>query len=159
MIARKTLAIAVVFCLLSAAAAVAFTQRPALVAPPVSTLKLSTTDAPMVLMSAGDTTWVQVHSNASYCPGDPNMGHGGEATGGPGPLETWCFERGPGDSCGTNPPWNTNCFKHIDVRALASQTNINYWHIDTYRTNQRTYCGNYALWCGSGSLWQGQPVE
>jgi len=113
----------------------------------------------MVLTSGGDTTWVQVHNSTASCPGDPSLGHGGEATGGPGPLETWCFEGGPGDSCGTNPPWDTNCFKHVDVRAQPSQTNINFWHVDTYRTNQRTYCGSYALWCGSGALWQGQPVE
>jgi hypothetical protein len=87
------------------------------------------------------------------------MGHGGEATGGPSALETWCFENGPGDSCGTNPPWDTKCFKHIDVRALPSQTGINFWHVDTYRADQRGYCGSYALWCGSGVLWQGQPVE
>jgi hypothetical protein len=36
---------------------------------------------------------------------------------------------------------------------------INYWHIDTYRADQRAYCGNYALWCGSDSLWDGYPVE
>jgi FlgD Ig-like domain len=127
--------------------------------PPPQTAGCGPAGEPMILFSAGDTTWLQVHNSDTYCPGDPNWGHGGEATGGPRPLETWCFEQGPGDSCGENPPWDTNCFKHIDVRALPSETNINYWHIDTYRTSQRTYCGSYALWCGSGALWQGQPVE
>ncbi|MFZ1947543.1 MAG: FlgD immunoglobulin-like domain containing protein [bacterium] len=115
---------------------------------------------PLVLTSEGDTTWVQVHSSSSSCPGDPNLGHGGEATGGPGPLETWCFEAGPGDSCGTASPWNASCFDHVDVRALPSEAmGINYWHLDTHRTDQRAYCGSYALWCGSGPSWQGQPVE
>jgi hypothetical protein len=45
------------------------------------------------------------------------------------------------------------------VRTLPSQTGINFWHIDTYRADQRPYCGSYALWCGSSALWQGKPVE
>jgi hypothetical protein len=36
---------------------------------------------------------------------------------------------------------------------------INYWHIDTYRADQRPYCGDYALWCGADSIWEGYPVE
>jgi hypothetical protein len=37
---------------------------------------------------------------------------------------------------------------------------INYWHIDSYRADQRAYCGEYALWCGSDSLWiDGYPLE
>ena len=115
--------------------------------------------SPTVLSSGADTIWVQVHTDSSYCPGDPLMGHGGEATGGPGPLETWCFEGGPGDSCGTNPPWDVRCFDHIDVRAVPSATGVNYWHVDTYRADQRAYCGNYSLWCGSDFLWDGVPVE
>jgi hypothetical protein len=89
------------------------------------------------------------------------MGHGGEATGGPGPLETWCFEANwpYGDSCGTNPPWDVRCFSHEDVRAKPSQMDINYWHVDTYRADQRAYCGNYALWCGADSVWEGYPTE
>ena len=115
--------------------------------------------SPPMLSSGGDTTWVQVHTDSSQCPGDPLMGHGGEATGGPGPLETWCFEGGPGDTCGTNPPWDVLCFSHEDVRAMPSQTGINFWHIDSYRADQRIYCGDYSLWCGSDSLWEGSPVE
>jgi hypothetical protein len=75
-------------------------------------------------------------------------------------METWCFEGGPGDTCGTNPPWDVLCFSHTDVRAEPSRMGINFWHIDTYRTDQRAYCGNYCLWCGSDSLWtDGHPVE
>jgi hypothetical protein len=112
-----------------------------------------------MLSSGGDTVWIQVHDDSSYCPGDPLMGHGGEATGGPGPLETWCFEGGPGDSCGTNPPWDVKCFSHEDVRAKPSPMDINYWHVDAYRADQRPYCGDYALWCGADSIWDGYPVE
>jgi hypothetical protein len=126
---------------------------------PMKTLGAADIGAPMVLFSAGDTTWVAVQSSSSSCPGDPAMGHGGEATGGPGPTQTMCFEGGPGDSCGTVAPWNTKCFDHIDVRTLPSELNINYWHVDTYRADQQAYCGSYALWCGSGALWQGRPVE
>jgi hypothetical protein len=74
-------------------------------------------------------------------------------------METWCFEGGPGDSCGTNPPWDVKCFSHEDVRAKPSPMDINYWHVDAYRADQRTYCGDYALWCGSDSIWDGYPVE
>ncbi|MFZ1946831.1 MAG: hypothetical protein WAW06_04735, partial [bacterium] len=107
----------------------------------------------------GDTTWIQVHSASTYCPGDPYLGHGTEAAAGPGPLGTWCFEGGPGDSCGTYPPWNARCFTHVDVRTLPSEMGINYWHVDTYRADQQAYCGDYALWCGSAAQWQGQDVE
>lgn len=115
--------------------------------------------APPVLSSSGDTLWIQAHTDSTYCPGDPSLGHGGEASGGPGPMETWCFEGGPGDTCGTNPPWDVKCFDHYDVRKMPSPTGINYWHIDTYRADQRAYCGDYALWCGSDSIWDGYPVE
>ncbi len=115
--------------------------------------------SPPMLSSGGDTVWVQVHNDSSYCPGDPLMGHGGEATGGPGPMETWCFEGGPGDTCGTYPPWDVRCFSHVDVRKQPSPTGVNYWHVDTYRADQRPYCGNYALWCGSDSVWGGGEVE
>ncbi len=113
---------------------------------------------PYVLTSTGDTTWLQVHTDSSRCPGDPRGGHGGEATGGPGPLETWCFEGGPGDTCGTNPPWDTKCLSHFDRFASPSDLGVNYWHVDTYRADQRDYCGDYALWCGSDSgCWAGAP--
>lgn len=143
--------------------------------PPVAVLGQGVQGAPVVLSSGGDTTWIQVHNASSYCPGDPAGGHGGEATGGPGALETWCFENAEwpedfdptfnselvttSDSCGTNPPWDTNCFSHVDVRTQPSEMGINFWHIDTYRTDQRPYCGDYALWCGSDGTWEGQAVE
>jgi hypothetical protein len=130
-------------------------------APPplVSTARVLSNE-PYILSSSGDTTWLRVHTDTTYCPGDPNWRRGGEATGGPGPLETWCFEQGVGDSCGTYPPWDTRCFTHVDVRKQPSPTNINFWHIDPYRTDQRPYCGDYALWCGSDSLWiDGYPVD
>ena len=135
-------------------------ERPSPPPPPLRTLGLSPFGGPAVLTQTGDTIWVQVHTDSTYCPGDAYMGHGGEATGGPGPMETWCFENGPGDTCGTNPPWDTKCFNHMDVRAHPSPMNINYWHLDTYRADQRPYCGSYCLWCGSDSLWtDGYPVE
>jgi hypothetical protein len=112
---------------------------------------------PPVISASGDTLWIQVHTAPGQCPGDPHRGHGGEGTGGPGPEETWCFESY--DSCGTNPPWDTGCFSHVDVRAQPSEMDINYWHIDAYRTGQRTYCGDCALWCGADSVWDGDPVE
>jgi hypothetical protein len=129
--------------------------------PPTPPTLQSTRDimSPPMLSSGGDTAWIQVHNDSSNCPGDPLMGHGGEARGGPGPMETWCFEGGPGDSCGTNPPWDVRCFSHEDVRAKPSPMDMNYWHVDTYRAGQRTYCGDYALWCGSDSTWYGDPVE
>jgi len=46
---------------------------------------------PFVIVQAGNTTWVQVHTNSTKCPGDPNGGHGGEGTGGPVGSETWCY--------------------------------------------------------------------
>ena len=159
---RTAIAVCVVFGVIGLLAATAFSMTECTMKiqkPPVAFSAPAGVGEPFILSFSGDTAWVQVHSADETCPGDPYLGHGGEATGGPGPLETWCFEEGPGDSCGTNPPWDTNCFKHVDVRALPSQTNINYWHVDTYRTDQRPYCGSYALWCGSAALWEGQPVE
>jgi hypothetical protein len=127
--------------------------------PPPLAVGVTGVGEPMILTSSGDTTWIQVHNGAGSCPGDPNLGHGGEATGGPGPTQTWCFEEGPGDSCGTTSPWDTKCFTHVDVRTLPSQTGVNFWHVDTYRADQQAYCGSYALWCGSAALWEGEPVE
>jgi hypothetical protein len=97
--------------------------------------------------------------DTAQCPGDPLWGHGGEATGGPDGSETWCFEGDPADSCGTNPPWDVSCFDHLDMKALPSPNGTNYWHLDTYRADQRAYCGNYCVWCGSDSIWDGIPVE
>jgi hypothetical protein len=116
---------------------------------------------PFVILQAGDTTWVQIHTSENSCPGDPLGGHGGEGTGGPDGSETWCFEGDwtTPDSCGTNPPWDSRCINHYDVRALPSQTGVNYWHMSSYQTSQRAYCGDSALWCGSDSLWYGVPVE
>lgn len=116
-------------------------------------------DGPPAITQQGDTTWVQIHTDGSSCPGDPAGGHGGEGTGGPDGSETWCFEGAGGDSCGTLPPWDVTCFLHRDMRIQPSDLGINYWHVDTYRADQQAYCGNYALWCGSDSAWGGDPVE
>jgi len=141
-------------------AAYSMKERPADIPPPASLLGSVNSNAPMILSSGGVTTWVQVHTDSTYCPGDPTWRSGGEATGGPGPLETWCFEGAGGDSCGTNPPWDTECFTHVDVRTMPSNMGINFWHVDSYKTDQRAYCGDHALWCGSDSLWtDGHPVE
>jgi hypothetical protein len=118
---------------------------------------------PFVILQQGDTTWVQPHVDPG-CPPDPSEMSGGMGTGGPDSLETWCFEGGPLDTCGTNAPWDTKCFYHVDVRALPSQTGINFWHLDSLWTWQRAYCGSVALWCGSDGTWPDdlgnpQPVE
>jgi hypothetical protein len=127
--------------------------------PPEEALGKLSVFGPFVIVQQGGTTWVQGHTDTTECPGDPNLGHGGEATGGPDGSETWCFEKGPLDTCGTNPPWNTKCFDHVDVRTLPSQVGINYWHVDSLWTWQRTYCGQYCLWCGSDGTWGAGPVE
>ncbi|MGD9402504.1 MAG: hypothetical protein PVF95_09590, partial [bacterium] len=156
-----TLAVALV--LLTAFAAFAMKEPVRSVPPPDYAVGRLPAAGPFMILQAGDTTWVQIHTNETYCPGDPLGGHGGEAIGGPDGSETWCFEGNwpYGDSCGTNPPWDDipGCISHHDVRALPSQTGVNYWHMDTYRTDQRSYCGDSALWCGSDTLWQGIPVE
>lgn len=115
-------------------------------------------EEPPLLVGAG---WVAPHASSAPCPGDwIYSGHGGEATGGPGGDRTWCLEAGYGDSCGTVSPWDVVCFTYQDVRTLPSQTGINYWHVDDYRTDQRAYTGNRALWCGSDSLrYPETPVE
>jgi hypothetical protein len=118
---------------------------------------------PFVIVSTGNTTWVQVHTNNTKCPGDPLLGHGGEATGGPVGSETWCYEPGifPDSLCGSNPPWTTSCFKYVDIRSLPSQTGINYWHVDSYRTvaPPSGYTGTRSLWCGTSGFWPpGQTV-
>jgi hypothetical protein len=156
----KVVLLLVFIIVFSSSLALGMVERPSSNAPSVSVLTKPLPGAPAVLSSGRDTTWLQVHTDSTYCPGDPNWDHGGEATGGPGPLETWCFDGGPGDSCGTNPPWDVLCFDHIDVRALPSPGNTNFWHVDTYRAGDAAYCGNYCLWCGSDSLWtDGQPVD
>lgn len=113
---------------------------------------------PVVLRFAGDTVWVRPHIDESICPGDPMNTRGGEATGGPGGAETWCFE-GP-DSCGTNPPWDALCWDHVDVRTMPSPMGINYWHVDTYHCEDEDWLGDHCLWCGSMTTWtDGKPVE
>ena len=139
--AGRTVPCVICIILLVAAASLSAPLREPSAPPSKADLGLGLSEGPNVLSSSGGTTWLQVHTDSTYCPGDPAGGHGGEATGGPGPLETWCFERGPGDSCGTNPPWDTNCFSHVDFRTEPSQTGINFWHVDTYRADQRAYCG------------------
>jgi hypothetical protein len=116
---------------------------------------------PFVILQQGDTTWVTPYADTTACPGDPFEGHGGEATGGPDGSETWCFENGISDTCGTVSPWDTHCFDHVDVRSLPSETGINFWHLDTYRADDLPYppTNEYCLWCGTDSLWEGNPVE
>jgi hypothetical protein len=116
--------------------------------------------APCVIVQGGDTAWVQPQANGNYCPGDPLVNNGGEGTGGPVGAQTWCFEPTiPNQLCGSLPPWTVNCFRFVDVRSLPSQTNVNYWHIDGYRTDQKSYTGSRALWCGTDGMWRGKPVE
>jgi len=131
------------------------------ISPPDYAVGRSPMAGPFVILQAGDTTWVQVHDNSSRCPGDPLGGHGGEADGGPDGSETWCFEGNwpYGDSCGTYAPWDTRCYRHVDVKSLPSEVGINYWHVSDYRTDQRAYCGDSALWCGADSMWDGSPTE
>jgi hypothetical protein len=116
---------------------------------------------PFVIVQQGGTTWVQPYPDTTYCPGDPLEGHGGEALGGPDGSETWCFEGGPGDTCGVVSPWDILCFDHVDVRTFPSQTGINFWHVDAYRADEVLHTGSYSLWCGSDSIWpgDGNPVE
>ena len=127
--------------------------------PPATTVGGIPVAMPFVMVQAGNTTWVQPYTNTTYCPGDPLSGHGGEATGGPDGSQTWCLENATYDTCGNNAPWDTQCFTYVDIRSLPSQTGINFWHIDSYRTDQVTYTGSRALWCGSATTWQGKPVE
>lgn len=127
--------------------------------PPQSAVGGMPLSEPFLMLQAGDTTWIQVHADTTRCPGDPLGGHGGEGTGGPTGAETYCVEGGVGDSCGTTSPWTSACFTYQDVRALPSQTGINYWHVDSYRTDQRDYLGTRALWCGSAAQWGAPPNE
>ena len=131
------------------------------VSPPDYAVGRSPLAGPFVILQAGDTTWVQVHTNDSYCPGDPAGGHGGEADGGPAGSETWCFESNwpDGDSCATYAPWDTQCLWHVDVRSQPSEVGINYWHVSNYRTDQRSYLGDSCLWCGADTMWYGSPTE
>ena len=154
-----TLAAAILLAIALPLAARKLPARPA--EPPDYAIGRAPAAGPFLILQAGDTTWTEVHTSGTECPGDPAGGHGGEGTGGPDGSETWCFEDNwPwGDSCGTAAPWDVECFSHHDVRALPSQVGINYWHMSSYRTDQRTYCGDSALWCGSESLWDGVPVE
>jgi len=139
-----------------ASVALGMKEQPRPIEPPDYAIGRLPVSAPFVILQQGDTTWIQVYSDTTYCPGDPLGGHGGEATGGPDGSETWCFEGS--DSCGTY----GLCFDHEDVRAFPSQTNINFWHMSDYVGSKTppSYIGNYCLWCGSDSLWiDGNPVE
>jgi hypothetical protein len=165
-----------------ASAALGMKEPPRPYEPPDYAVGRLPVSGPFVLLQQGDTTWIQVHTDTTNCPGDFLGGHGGEATGGPDGSETWCFEDAEwpedfdptnngenvtaSDSCGTNAPWDVSCFTTVDVRSLPSQTGINFWHLDSHRTNADAsrpgpaYTGNVALWCGSDSLWiDGNPVE
>ncbi len=147
--------------LLTAASAFA-ARTPTQPASPPALRESGAVDGPPAIFQMGDTTWVQVHSGEDYCPGDPDGGHGGEATGGPDGSETWCLEGGggAGDSCGSLPPYDTKCLWHEDRRAKSSDLDINYWHVDQYRADQSSpYTGTFSLWCGSGSVWDGEDIE
>jgi hypothetical protein len=96
---------------------------------------------PMITVVSGDTVWVNVHNSASLCPG--NSTRGGEATGGPGPLETWCFEGGAGDSTSTNGV-RTYVFDSFDRRAYRDDVDSSYWHVSTFQP----VAGNKSMWCG-----------
>ena len=153
-----------------ASVALAIKEQPRPIPPPDAAVGRLSVSGPFVILQQGDTTWIQCHSDTTHCPGDPLEGHGGEATGGPTGAQTWCFEDAVApdgekvivsDTCGTNSPWDVECWDHIDVRSLPSQVGINYWHLDTYRAHERAYCGDFCLWCGSDSVWAGDglPVE
>lgn len=153
---RAVLIVAAVLVLGLAPVALGMKEQPRPIEPPDYAIGRLSISAPFVLLQQGDTNWVQVYpSTGNFCPGDPLGGHGGEATGGPLGYETWCFENY--DSCGTY----GLCFTHEDVRALPSQTGINYWHLSQYLGSQggRPYSGEWALWCGSDGTWEGIPVE
>ncbi len=152
---RAVLIVAAVLVMGFAPVAFGMKEQPRPIEPPDYAIGRLSISAPFVLLQQGDTNWVRVSTNPSYCPGDPLGGHGGEATGGPEGYETWCFERR--DSCGTYP----RCFTHEDVRALPSKMGINYWHLDTYLGSQggEAYNGEWALWCGSDGTWEGAPIE
>jgi hypothetical protein len=174
-----------VFVIGLASVALAMKEQPRPIEPPDYAVGRLPVSGPFVILQLGDTTWVKVHTDTTHCPGDVWEGHGGEALGGPDGSETWCFEDAvwpedfnpnsngelvtASDTCGTNPPWTTSCFKTVDVRGLPSQTGINFWHVDSYLGAQggEIYNGDYCMWCGSDSLWDpdgpggvdGVPVE
>ncbi len=160
MTAGKTYALGLLLVIVFATSGSGMVERGVPVAPPLAAKSVRIIE-PWVLTLQGDTTWIQPYADTTHCPGDPLEGHGGEATGGPDGSRTWCFEGGPGDTCGTVAPWDILCFDHEDVRALPSMTGINYWHLDTYRCDERVYCDSLCLWCGSDSIWEGDgwPVE
>jgi hypothetical protein len=143
-----------------ASVALGMKEQPRPLQPPDYAVGRLPMSGPFVLLQQGDTTWVTPHPDTSSCPGDILLGHGGEATGGPDGSETWCFEQGPLDTCGTVSPWDILCFDHEDVRSFPSQTGINFWHVDSYNADEEVYTGSYSLWCGSDSVWtDGNPVE
>jgi hypothetical protein len=130
---------------------------------------------PFVIVQQGDTSWVAPYPNEDACPGDPDGGHGGEATGGPTGAETWCFEGASyvddpldngeqvtiSDTCGVSTPWNTLCWNTIDVRANPYD---NFWHISSYRADELVdfskQSNTLCLWCGADEIWiDGYPVE
>ena len=158
--------------------ALAMKEQPRPLEPPDYAVGRLPVSGPFVIVQQGGTTWVQVYTDTTHCPGDPLEGHGGEGTGGPDGSETWCFQDAVwpedfdpsnngeqvtvSDTCGNNPPWDTSCWTTVDVRGLPSQTGLNFWHVDTYLGNNggEVYNGDKCMWCGSDSLWiDGNPVE
>jgi hypothetical protein len=107
---------------------------------------------PMITVQSGETLWVNVHNSASLCPGNPNRG--GEATGGPGPLETWCFEGGAGDSTSTGGS-RTYVWESFDRRVYRDDVDSSYWHASTWQPVaglKSMWCGGFNDRCGSWNL-------
>ena len=161
-----------------ASVALAMKEQPRPIEPPDYAVGRLPVSGPFVILQQGDTSWVAVHTDTTHCPGDPLEGHGGEAVGGPTGAETWCLQDAVwpedfdpannsetvtvSDTCGTNAPWTTSCFTHVDVRGLPSQTGLNFWHVSDYlgANGGEVFNGTYCMWCGSDSLWtDGNPVE
>jgi hypothetical protein len=86
-----------------ASVALGMKEQPRPIDPPDYAVGRVEAAGPFVILQQGDTTWVTPYANELACPGDSLEGHGGEAVGGPDGSETWCFQNGPGDTCGTVP--------------------------------------------------------
>lgn len=108
------------------------------------------TESPDFLAASGDTVWVNVHATPQ-CPGDPR--HGGETTGGPDLLETWCFEGGPGDSTSTGPGGRVYTFRSYDRRPMRDDRDSLYWRATTFQSldggaDRSMWCGGFNNACG-----------
>ncbi|MCK4547482.1 MAG: T9SS type A sorting domain-containing protein [Candidatus Eisenbacteria sp.] len=109
---------------------------------------------PLVFKQGGDTVWLQVYTADDQCPCDPLQG--GECTGGPDAMETFCFEKynpATADSLykwygspGTPyfSPAGGNGWWMADARRLGSPTGQDWWHLDQYQAFE-----GYSWWCGA----------